>query len=382
MSLREYSKTHFLFKLTDSALILRSIDMKTTIQYRLLFLLSIIIVLSGCQPTGSVGRNKLANEPYEETEFLMGTVVRVTIYDQGKKETLSKVFDRIEELAELITTEETEEHSMIKAINEAAGQKPISVSSDLYALIKSAHDYSKKTNGSFDLTIGPITDLWRIGFPDAHLPETPEIEQALSLVNYENVELDDTNQTVYLSQKGMKIDLGAIGKGFITDEAVKVLRDNGVETAIIDLGGNIFVMGSSPKDINEGWKVGIQDPFEDRGTIIGSIPLSDQSMVTSGIYERYLEVEGKQYHHLMNPKTGYPFDNQLAGVSVVTPNSIDGDGLSTSLFSKGLTEGLKYVNQLEGVDAVFVTKDKEIYLSDGLKNFNLTNDTFMLMNGD
>lgn len=353
--------------------------MKTKIYARLLF---VLLILSGCRSVTSENERSLATEPYEETEFLMGTVVRVTIYDQGKEKALSKAFTRIEELAQFITTEEDEENSIIKTINEAAGQKPVSVPSDLFNLIQSAVDYSKKTKGSFDLTIGPITDLWRIGFPEARVPEQAEIEHALSLINYNNVQLDKNNQTVYLTQEGMKIDLGAIAKGFITDETVTVLRENGVKTAIIDLGGNIFVMGNSPRDLNEDWQVGIQDPFEDRGTIIGSIPLSDQSMVTSGIYERYLEVEGSQYHHLMNPDTGYPFDNQLAGVSVVTTSSIDGDGLSTALFSKGLVEGLKYVNQLEGVDAVFVTKDKEVYLSNGLKNFNLTNDTFVLMDGD
>ncbi|SFK63832.1 thiamine biosynthesis lipoprotein [Marinilactibacillus piezotolerans] len=356
--------------------------MKTRMHTRIILLLSILLTLSGCNSAVSEDERTLADQPYEETEFLMGTVVRVTIYDQGKEEVLSKAFDRIKELAEFITTEDEEEHSMIKAINEAAGQEPVPVSDDLFALIKSALTYSEKTEGSFDLTIGPITDLWRIGFPDARVPSPAEIDTALSLVDYKKVELNEENQTVYLSEEGMKIDLGAIAKGFITDETVKVLTENDVETAVIDLGGNIFVMGSSPRDVNEDWQVGIQDPFEERGEIIGFIPLSNQSMVTSGVYERFLEVDGKKYHHLMNPETGYPFDNELAGVSVVTTSSIDGDGLSTSLFSKGLEGGLEYVNQLDGVDAVFVTKDKKVYLSDGLKDFKLKNDDFTLVNGD
>lgn len=382
MGLRDKSKAHFLFRLNKPALIMRSFYMKPRMHTRLFLLLSMILILSGCGSDSTENERTLADKPYEETEFLMGTVVRVTIYDQGKEEVLSKAFDRIKELAEFITTEDEEEHSMIKAINESAGREPVSVSSDLFALINSALTYSEKTEGSFDLTIGPITNLWRIGYPDARVPEPNEIEKALSLVDYKQVELNEENQTVYLSQEGMKIDLGAIAKGFITDETVKVLRDNDVETAIIDLGGNIFVMGNSPRDVKEKWQVGIQDPFEERGKIIGSIPLSNQSMVTSGVYERFLEADGKKYHHLMNPETGYPFDNELAGVSVVTTSSIDGDGLSTSLFSKGLDGGLEYVNQLVGVDAVFVTKDKEVYLSDGLKDFKLKNDDFTLMNGD
>ena len=179
----------------------------------------------------------------------------------------------------------------------------------------------------------------------------------------------------------MRVDLGAIAKGFITDKVVEVLEEHEVDTAIIDLGGNVYVLGDSARGEGVAWNVGIQDPFETRGTILGSLALSDRSIVTSGIYERFLEVDGETYHHLMNPETGYPFNNELAGVSVVTEKSIDGDGLSTSLFSKGLVEGLEYVNTLENVDAIFVTKDKEVYLSDGLKDtFKLTNDDFTLKN--
>ncbi|WP_080147119.1 FAD:protein FMN transferase [Marinilactibacillus piezotolerans] len=337
------------------------------------------ILLSGCQSEQAQEDRNLAGTPYERTEFLMGTVVRVTVYNDGKEEALTKAFDRIESLASYITTEETEEHSIIQSINDAAGQEAVSVPDDLYALIRSAVHYSEKTEGSFDLSVGPLTSLWHIGYPDARKPAQSEIDEVLSLIDYKIIELDDTEQTVYLPEKGMQIDLGGIAKGFITDEAVNVLKDNGVDTAIVDLGGNIFVMGNSARSMSEKWNVGVQDPFKERGEILGSIPVSNRSIVTSGIYERYLEADGKQYHHLLDPKTGYPFDNELAGVSVITDQSIDGDGLSTSLFSKGLEDGLSFVNQLENTEAIFVTKDKEVYLSKGLTDFDLTNDAFTLM---
>lgn len=357
--------------------------MKKTKGYTL-FLLScfLLIFVTGCGSFASSDTRNLSATPYEETEFLMGTVVRIAIYNKNSEAVLDTAFDRIKELAEFITTEEDGESSMISRINEQAGKEPVAISDDLYALIKSSVTYSQETNGSFDLTIGPLTNLWRIGYPEARLPDQAEIDQALTLVDYNNVILNDQDQTVFLKDPGMRLDLGAIAKGFITDEIVQVLKENGVNTAIIDLGGNLFVMGSSPSDEQAEWQVGIQDPFEDRGTILGSLPASDESIVTSGVYERFLEVDGKQYAHLMNPETGYPFDNELAGVSVVTKESIDGDGLSTSLFSKGLDEGLDFVNQLDGVDAIFVTKNKEVYVSDGLKDFDLTNDAFTLMNGD
>ncbi|MEK4946937.1 FAD:protein FMN transferase [Carnobacterium sp. FSL W8-0810] len=347
----------------------------------MVLLIAGLFLLAGCGKETSTKERSLAKEPFERTEFLMGTVVKVTIYNQDKQEALDAAFERIEELAGLITVDEASGDSEVEKINSQAGIKPVEVSDDLYYLLQAAFDYSDTTAGSFDMTIGPITELWHIGFDDARKPEQSEIDKALALVDYTKVQFDDEAQTVYLPEKDMRVDLGAIAKGFITDEVVEVLEEHEVDTAIIDLGGNVYVLGDSARGEGVAWNVGIQDPFETRGTILGSLALSDRSIVTSGIYERFLEVDGETYHHLMNPETGYPFNNELAGVSVVTEKSIDGDGLSTSLFSKGLVEGLEYVNTLENVDAIFVTKDKEVYLSDGLKDtFKLTNDDFTLKN--
>lgn len=183
-------------------------------------------------------------------------------------------------------------------------------------------------------------------------------------------------QTVYLKKKGMAIDLGGIAKGFITDEVVKTLKAKKVTTAIIDLGGNIYVMGKSPKNVKKDWNVGIQDPKKPRGTAIGTLPASNMTVVTSGIYERYLKVDGKIYMHLMNPKTGYPFDNNLMGVSIVTKKSVDGDALSTATFDKGLAGGMAYIEKLKYADAIFITKDKKVYVSSGLKDkFKLLKDS-------
>lgn len=352
---------------------------KNTLGKVMVSLLVIVFLLIGCGKAKDTQERALTDEPFERTEFLMGTVVKVTIYNQDKQEALDAAFNRIEELAGLITVDEEAGNSEIEKINEQAGVESVKVSDDLYYLLKAAYDYSESTEGSFDMTIGPITELWHIGFDDARKPEQSEIDDALALVDYSKVQFDDEAQTVYLPEKGIRLDLGAIAKGFITDEVVDVLKEYEVNTAIVDLGGNVYVLGDSTRGEGIGWNVGIQDPFETRGTILGSLALSNKSIVTSGIYERFLELDGVSYHHLMNPETGYPFDNELAGVSVITEKSIDGDGLSTSLFSKGLKEGLDYVNTLEDVDAIFVTKDKEVYVSDGVKEFfKLTNDDFTL----
>ena len=354
--------------------------MKTKKNGKIFFLLfSMLLILSGCGEAKEKEVTKLVNDPYSRTEFLMGTVVNVKIYDEGKKEVLTAVFDRIEELSEKITVNNGQ--SEVEKINEQAGTQPLEVSDDVYFLLKAAYGYSKESDGGFDMTIGPLTDLWRIGFDDAKKPTQSEIDTSLALVDYSKVELDDEKHTIFLKDKDMRLDLGAIAKGYITDEAVETLKANGVSTAIVDLGGNIFVLGNSPRAKGAEWNVGIQDPFETRGEILGSIPISDKTIVTSGIYERFIEVDGKKYHHLLDPETGYPFNNELAGVSIITEQSIDGDGLSTVVFSKGLESGLDFINQSEGIEAIFVTKDKSVYLSNGMKEqFRLNNDDFTLKN--
>lgn len=321
--------------------------------------------------------NKINKEPYSEQQYLMGTYVRVKIYDDGKEAVLEKAFDRVKDLADIVTVNEPDsKDSEVEEINRQAGIKPVKVRKDVYNLIEKAFDYTQASDGGFDFTIGPITSLWRIGFDDARKPSQKEIDEKLKLVDYHNVTLNKEEQTVYLEKKGMQLDLGAIAKGFITDEVVKVLKDNDVTTAIVDLGGNVYVLGNSPNKKNGKWTVGIQDPDKQRNQIVGSTTAANRSLVTSGIYERFLEVDGVKYHHLFDAKTGYPFDNEIAGVSIISDESVDGDGLSTVVFAMGLDKGLAYVNGREDIEAVFITKDHKVYISDGLKdNFNMNLDS-------
>lgn len=335
----------------------------------------IIILLAGC--SSAQGQSvKLLKEPYKQTVFLMGTVVTVKVYDEGKEPALEKSIARIQELANQISPEEQD--SEIDIVNDSAGIEPVKVSDDVFQLIKEGKQYSEDADGSFDITIGPLTRLWHIGFDDARKPEQSEIDEVLPKINYENVVLNEEEKTVFLKERGMKLDLGAIAKGFIADETVKVLREEKVTTAIVDLGGNIYVMGNNPS--GNPWRTGIQDPFSARGKTIGVFPASDLSVVTSGVYERYIEVNGVRYHHLLNPSDGYPFEGDIAGVSIISEYSIDGDALSTTIFSKGLEGGLKHLENMKGVEAIFVTFDKKVYVTKGLKNFEITNDEFVMGN--
>lgn len=339
------------------------------------------LMLVGCRTTpttkeadsNTTTSQKVNKEPYSEQQFLMGTYVRVKIFDEGKKEVLDDAFARVKELADKTTVNEPDaDKSEVAEINRQAGVQPVKVSEDVFRLIEKAYQYSEEADQGFDLSIGPITQLWHIGFDDARKPSQAEIDEALALVRHEDVQLDKKNQTVYLTKPGMSLDLGSIAKGFIADEVVDVLKEHGVTTAIVDLGGNVVVVGTSPKKEGQPWTVGIQDPNQSRNKVVGTVPAQDQSLVTSGIYERVLEVDGKTYHHLFDPTTGYPFENHIAGVTIISKKSVDGDGLSTAIFSMGLEEGMDYIESMKDVEALFITTDDEIYMSSGLK------DTFKL----
>lgn len=339
----------------------------------LLGVVGVLVFLSACGNEGKVN-----TQAYNDTEFLMGTYVSLSIYDDGKEDIIEKGFALVRDLADKITGETTE--SEISKINKAAGQEPVVVSEEVYELISIAADYSDSLDGQFNYTIGPITNLWRIGFDDARKPSQAEIDEALQKIDFNKVILNDEERSVYLEEPGMEMDLGAIAKGYITDEVKALFESENVTTAIIDLGGNVFVMGASPVRDGDVWNVGIQDPFAERGESIGSTQQSNRSIVTSGIYERFLEVDGEVYHHLMNPETGYPFDNEIAGVSIISEKSVDGDATSTLVFALGVEEGLDYVNGRNDIEAVFVTKDKEVYLSGGLKdNFELRNEDYKIV---
>lgn len=344
----------------------------------ILFSVLAILTLTGCG-TDEESSPKILEEPYEQAEFLMGTYVTMRIYDEGKEDALTEAFERVAELDVILSS--NDEGSEIDAINQNAGQSPIEVSEDVFPLIEVAEAYSAVPNSGFDYTVGPITNLWRIGFDDARVPEPSEIEAILPLVDYKKAELNADNQTVFLTEADMRIDLGAIAKGYIADEVIKVLEDNGVTTAIVDLGGNIVIMGDSPTRETGGWNVGVQNPNNERGSYIAAINLKNKSIVTSGIYERFIEKNGEQYHHLMDPRTGYPFDNELASVTIISDKSVDGDALSTVVYAFDLEDGLEYVNGLEDVEAVFITKDNDVYTSDGLQDsMSLTDENYNWVN--
>lgn len=335
----------------------------------------ILIIVFGMSIYGCSKKKNV--EPISRTELFMGTSIKVTLYDGGSEEILDKVFNRIMELEDLVSINKA--GTEIDELNSNAGIKPVKLSEDSFNIVGKGLEYSKLSNGGYDITIGPLVKLWSIGLPEAKVPTEKEIDEAIKHVNYSNVEINKDNREVFLKEKEMLLDLGSIAKGYTADEIAKLLKEEGVNSAIIDLGGNIYALGL--KEGDKQWKIGIQDPFTDRGSVVGTIDVSNKSIVTSGVYERYIEKDGVKYHHILNPKNGYPYDTNIAGVSIISDKSIDGDALSTLVFTKGLDEGMKFVESIDGVDAIFIMKDKKVYATNGLKNnLNITNESYKLSN--
>ena len=332
--------------------------------------LILMIFIVGCS-------TKDVDNPISRTEIIMGTTVGVTLYENGSEEVLDKVFKRVQEIENLVSI--NKEETEIDKLNENAGISPVKLSDTSFEIIEKALYYSKLSTGGYDLTVGPLVKLWNIGLPEAKVPIQEEIDEVIKNIDYTKVVLNKDTKEVFLSQKGMLLDLGSIAKGYAADEIVKILKEENINSAIIDLGGNIYALGL--KEGNKNWKIGIQNPFDNRGKIVGSLEVSNKTVVTSGVYERYIEQDGQTYHHILNPETGYPYETDIAGVSIIADKSIDGDALSTLVFTKGLEKGLELVENIDGVDAIFITNNKEVYVTKDLKdNFKITNEEFILKN--
>lgn len=343
--------------------------------------LSILLIFSLPLFVGCSKNNKVA-EPITRSEAIMGTVVKVTLYDSDDVTILDKSFDRVRAIEESVSINDSDEvikDTILDKVNKSSGIQPVKVDDDTFTIVKKGIEYSKLSNNLFDITIGPLVKLWSIGLPEERVPSKEEIKNVLEYINYEDIELNENDKSIFLKEPNMIIDLGGIAKGYAADEISEVLTENGVHSAIIDLGGNVYTHGT--KVTGEDWNIGIQNPLDSRGNVLGTIKANNKSIVTSGTYERFIEQDGVKYHHILNPKTGYPYDNNISGISIISDTSIDGDALSTSVFAMGVENGLVFVESQPGVEAIFVTTDKKVYLSSGMKNvFNLTNTDFQIAN--
>ena len=309
--------------------------------------------------------------------FFLNSILTLDIYDTGldNAKINQEVEDRVRELENKMSTKIAT--SEVSKINDNAGIDKVKVSDDTFTVINEALKYGKISKGKFDITVGNLVDLWGIGTENEKVPSKEEIQKALATVDYNKVEIDDNNKTVFLKDKGMKIDLGAIAKGYVADDIVKILEKDGVKSAIINLGGNVYVYGNKG---GKNFKIGIRNPLSpDPNDYLGIYQSQNESVVTSGVYERFFEKDGKRYHHILSTSDGYPIDNNLISTSIITKSSMDADALSTTTFALGLEEGLKLIENTKNTEAMFITADKKIYMTSGLKEkFELKNSDFTI----
>ncbi|SHH82573.1 FAD:protein FMN transferase [Clostridium grantii] len=314
-------------------------------------------------------------EPISKSGYFLDTLIDIKLYDNGTEEMIDEMFTILKDIEGKMSIHIID--SEVSTINSNSGVDAVKVSPDTLAVIQRGEYYSKLSNGNFDITVGPLVSLWNIGSDEAKLPTQNEIDKALNLIDYTKVTIDEANSTVKLEDENMSIDLGGIAKGYAADKLAEYLTSKNVKSALISLGGNIFALGS--KANGEDWSIGIQNPFDTRGDYFAILKVSNKTVVTSGVYERFLEVDGEIYHHILSPFNGYPVDNNLMSVTIIADKSIDADGLSTTIFALGVDKGLELINSLDGVSAIFVTKDKEVYISSGVDNFSISNNEFKLM---
>lgn len=295
--------------------------------------------------------------------YLMGTKISLYLKAKGADLLVSNAEDMLIRYNEIFSA--NSEHSQLALLKKAAAFAPQKVDEELYELIKIGKAHSLCENSYLNIAIGPLIKLWRIGFAEAHIPEKEAIENVLELLKPENIQLDDDNKTVYFLKKGMEIDLGAIAKGYFADKVMKFFKKSGAVSAMVDMGGNVLVYGESPSEGGD-WKVGIQNPFLPRGNVAALVSIRDQSVVTSGIYERVLEKGGSKYHHIFNSKTGYPIESNIASFTVIADRSLDCDIYTTELFGLDAASIIHRVNKLKEMGAVVITVDGKLACTNNL----------------
>lgn len=310
-------------------------------------------------------RQTQEQDPITATALKLNTVITITIYDSQDQSILDDAMALCDEYEQIFSR--TSEESELYQLNagELADADGISTVSDsLSDLIATGLSYAALSEGAFDISIAPVSSLWDFTSGEGTVPDQAEVEAAVELVDYRQV-FQDGNQ-IHFGMDGMELDLGAVAKGYIADRLKEFLVSRGVESAIIDLGGNVLCVGERPDGTP--FRIGIQRPFADRNETLAAVEISGKSVVSSGIYERYFEQDGVLYHHILNPKTGYPYDNGLTSVTIISEQSVDGDGLSTTAFALGLEKGLELINSLPDVQAIFITEDGELHFSENFED--------------
>lgn len=306
-------------------------------------------------------RRPPAAEPRERTEFMMDTIVKITYFQPAHLPAVEAALSAMRDVERKMSAHL--ETSEVSAINRAAGMHPVQVSPETLATIRLGLEVGRLTGGAFDITIKPLMDLWAIGRRGEQLPAPGAVEEKRRLVDYRRVRVDEARREVMLEQAGMALDLGGIAKGYAVDAAARVLSEHGVTEALINAGGDIFVLGQRAR--NRAWRIAVQHPRR-LDDFIAILELRSIAVVTSGDYQRFIDVDGRRYHHILDPRTGAPARG-LVSATTVAPSAALADAWSTALFVLGPERGLELIRQVPGVDALVVTPAGGVSYTPGLR---------------
>ncbi len=322
----------------------------------------VLILLFIVTQTGCAGK-----APVSQTDFLLNTVCTITIYEGGDEELIREAFALCREYENKLSR--TIPTSDIGRINAAQGSS-VSVDKETAEVIRKAIEYGELSEGLFDITVGELSELWNFSGDNPSVPDEGLLKEAVTHIGYPKIRImqDENTAEVQLEDAQAKLDLGGIAKGYIADRAAEFLEEKGVTSATINLGGNVVCIGEKAEGTP--FRIGIEKPFgkESQGQkeILGLVPLKGKSIVTSGTYERKFTENGTLYYHILDPKTGYPRETDLDGVSIIGPQSADCDGLSTTCLMLGFEKGKALIDSMNDYEAIFVKKDGSVVTTAGV----------------
>jgi len=304
-----------------------------------------------------------ASNLYKFHQVAMGTVIEITLIgdnEEAANKAALRAFQEVKRIEQLMSP--WIESGDVFRINQSSGKERVKISNETLDVIKKAQEISELSDGRFDITVGPLAELWRKAREKKIPPSAEEVKEKLGLVNFKNIEMDREGK-VFLKKKGMAVDLGGIAKGYAVDRAFELLKSLGYKDLIVNAGGDLRVGGLKN---NQPWSIGIQHPRESKN-FLARISVSDMAVATSGDYERFFIYEGRRYHHIFNPKDGFPTDD-CQSVTVLCKEGMMADALATAVFVLGPEKGYALCQKLEGVDCLIMDKEVKIIFSPGLKD--------------
>jgi len=339
-----------------------------------------VLLLTGCSENDSYTQR--ANLQHSRTEILMGAPVDIRIFDiecadaytDARCRLLDEAFELLFDMEQRWTVNDV--GGEVERVNEMAGIRPVEVQADTFYLIEQAIHYSIYSDALFNAAIGPLTSLWNIAMPGARRPSDEEIEAVLSYLDPRHVVLDAEAHTVFL-EEGMRLDLGGIAKGYAADVIATFFLNNDIERALLIVGGEVLAIGG--RYDGTPFRIGIRNPFPDDEAgiddyLVGTLPVYNQALVTSGTYSRYLAYQDTLtfYHHIFDSRTGFPFDTDIVSMTIIADTGLLGEVYTKVVFGMGIEAGLAYVEAHPEIEAMFISADNGVYLSTGLQDqFNL-----------